>query len=311
MKTAFLFSGQGAQYSGMGAALYSAFPEARDIYDSVSQALGRDIAKLSFEGSAEELACTENSQSAIFALSMAGYAILKQRGITPDAVAGFSLGECSALHASGMLGLSDAVDMIVKRGELMQRSAGQKQGAMCAVLGLSDEAVERVCSQIEGYVVPVNYNCPGQVVIAGDADAVSAAAEAMKTAGAMKTVPLKVAGAFHTAHMSEAAASFKDYLAGLPFVSPAVPLYSNVTGGLLEVSSPKEYMPEYLAKHMTSPVLFSRQAQSMLDDGITAFVELGPGRTLSGFMRKISREATVVNVEDIASLEKALEQLAL
>lgn len=304
--TVFLFSGQGSQKPGMGVSLCEASSEAKAVYDAASAALGYDVLELSRDGSAETLAETRYSQPLIFTLSMAAYAAVTAHGLRPDAVAGFSLGECTALTAAGALSLEDGFQVIAKRAEAMQRAAESTPGTMFAIVGPTAGEVETVCSQTPGYVRAVNYNCPGQTVLAGEEQAACAAAEALRAAGA-RVVRLAVGAAFHSALMEPASAEFYAGIRDIPFSKPGRPVYSNVTGGLL----PDEPLTGYLRRQMTSPVRFTDEMAAMQAAGYDRFVELGPGRTLCGLVRKALKGASFCNVEDEKSLAACLAFLGL
>ncbi len=290
--TAF-FPGQGAQHPGMGQSLYDNSTAARKIFDCASEIVGYSVPDLCFNSNKEELSRTVNSQIAIFTCSMAGVAVLREHDVQFDACAGFSLGEYTALAASGVLSLEDAIRLVQRRGELMQQAADSTDGCMAAVLGLDDATVEQICAQTEGIVLPVNYNCDGQLVIAGERDAVTAATAACKQAGARRAVPLAVSGAFHTPMMAPAAAQLRTFAETLTFHEPEMPLYTNTTGELLHTPQ----YPEYLERHMISPVRWKHLVQNMMADGHTDALEIGVGKTLVGFARRISRDLTCRAVE--------------
>ena len=300
--TAF-FPGQGAQHPDMGHSLYDNSAAARNIFDRASEIVGYSVSDLCFRSDKEELSRTVNSQIAIFTCSMAGLAALRERGVQIDACAGFSLGEYTALAASGVLSLEDAIRLVQRRGELMQQAADSTDGCMAAVLGLDDATVEQICAQIEGIVLPVNYNCDGQLVIAGEREAVTAAAAACKEAGARRAVPLAVSGAFHTPMMASAAAQLRTFAEDLTFHAPEIPLYTNVTGELLDVPQ----YPEYLERHMVSPVRWNHLVQNMMADGHTNALEIGVGKTLTGFARRISRDLTCRVVETMDDVTAVTE----
>lgn len=303
-KTVFLFSGQGSQYPGMGKELLEANPEFSYIYEKGSEILGYDLAKLTFEGSEEELAKTCNSQPAIMAMSLLCFEIAKKNGIPFDAAAGHSLGEYAAMTASGMLSLEDAFRVIKARAAAMDKAGNETEGAMYAVMKMSAEDIEKICEQTEGYVVPVNYNSTAQTVIAGEKAAAQKAAEAFTAAGA-RAVQLKVSAAFHSKLMEGAAKEFYDEIKDIKFNEPSVPFYSNVLGDRLTDFSD---IPSMLAKHMVSPVKFTSELAQMQNDGIDTYIELGPNKVLTGLVKKTLKGVTALNIEDVKSLEKALEK---
>lgn len=300
--TAF-FPGQGAQHPGMGAALADGSAGARRVFECAGDVTGADIKKLCFEGTQEELSRTVNSQIAIFTHSLAAFEAAKEAGAEFDACAGFSLGEYTALAASGALSYEDGFRLVMRRGELMQQAADKTPGVMYAVIGLEDEAVEEICREIDGLVLPVNYNCPGQLVIAGEEQAAAKAAEALKAKGAKRAVPLAVSGAFHTPLMQQAAQELCAFAKNLSFSAPSLSVYTNLTGDILE----KGDMPEHLEKHMVSPVRWKLLVENLLKGGHNAALELGPGKTLCGFARRISKELSckgVETMEDVHSIGK-------
>ncbi|MDO4286872.1 MAG: ACP S-malonyltransferase [Eubacteriales bacterium] len=293
MGMSIFFPGQGSQYPGMGQSAYEGSPAAREVFACASDVTRQSVTKLCFESTKEELSRTVNSQIAIFTCSLAVLAACQEQGLTFDACAGFSLGEYTALAASGMLHMDDAIRLVQKRGELMQQAADQTDGCMAAVLGLPDGTVEEICSQTDGIVLPVNYNCEGQLVIAGTKQAVQTAVDRCKQAGARRAVPLAVSGAFHTPLMAEAAAELRSFAESLPTHTPSMPVYTNTTGQLLSDSD----LPAHLAQHMVSPVRWKTLVQNMLSDGHMAALELGPGKTLTGFARRISKQLSCQAVE--------------
>lgn len=303
-KTAFLFSGQGAQYPGMGVDLCAHFPAAVHVYEQASEALGFDVLALSRDGDADTLSKTSVSQPLIFTLSLAIFAILKENGVTPDAGAGFSLGEVSALAASGAMDTATGFAVIDARAKAMQKAAEETGGTMFAILGVEKSIVETACAAASGYVAPVNYNCPGQIVIAGEESAAVAAAETLQAGGA-KTVRLAVNAAFHSKLMESASAAFHDVIRDFSFSKPGFPLFSNVNGGTLDAVS----IPAYLQKQMVSPVQFSNEIAAMQAAGFDTFLELGPGKTLCGFLRKGIKGAKTFPLDDSAKIDKCLKAL--
>lgn len=298
MKAVALFPGQGAQYPGMGKTIYENSEGARQIFKQASGVCGYSISELCFNGTKEDLSRTVNSQIAIFTCSMAALRALQERGMMVQACAGFSLGEYTALTASGILSLEDGLRLVRRRGELMQKAADQTDGCMAAVLGLQDDVVEKICSETEGLVLPVNYNCDGQLVIAGERAAVEAAAASCKEAGARRAVPLAVSGGFHTALMAPAAAKLRDFAQTLTFHAPTLSMYTNTTGALLNTTD----YPAYLEQHMISPVRWKHLIHTMIADGYHTALEIGVGKTLTGFSRRISKEMSCKTVETMESV---------
>lgn len=298
--TAF-FPGQGAQHTGMGLSLFEESSAAKTIFECAGDISGQDVKKLCFEGEMEALSRTVNSQIAIFTVSMAAFAVLKERGVSFDAYAGFSLGEYTALAASGICSLEDGMSLVCRRGQLMQQAADETNGAMYAILGLDDEAVEAICKSTEGIVLPVNYNCPGQLVIAGEENVAGNAAEACKAAGAKRAMRLPVSGAFHTPLMKNAASELRSFAEKFKFNQPDFNVYTNLTGEILKTND----IPAHLEAHMVSPVRWKLLTENMLSCGHNTAMEIGPGKTLTGFSRKISKELTchaVETMEDILSV---------
>lgn len=292
------FPGQGAQFSGMGQTVYQESTAARRIFECASDVAGQSLSDLCFSGTKEELSRTINSQIAIFTCSLAVLAALQERGVTFDACAGFSLGEYTALAASGILSMEDALRLVTKRGELMQAASDETDGCMAAVLGLADPVVEQICAETDGVVLPVNYNCDGQLVIAGTADAVSRAVDSCKQAGARRAVPLAVSGAFHTPLMAQTAAQLRSFAESLTVHEPSMPVYSNTDAQILSI----ENLPAHLEQHMISPVRWKELLQNMMADGHTAALEIGPGKTLTGFARRVSKQLTCTPVESYESV---------
>jgi len=305
---AFLFPGQGSQKPGMGRALAAAFPEAKELFDSADRALGHQISKICFEGSAEELALTENTQPAILTVSIAALRVLEKRGLQPVATAGHSLGEYSAHVAAGTFSFEDAVRAVRLRGRFMQRAVKVGDCAMAAILGLHGADLERVCQEsAEGEVVsPANMNGPGQIVIAGHAGAVQRAMAAALAAGASRALPLPVSAPFHCSLMSPAADELRPVLEEISFSDPVMPVFTNVDAAPVRGGSEAR---EALVRQVVTPVRWQELVQAMLDSGIDTFLEVGPGRVLAGLMRRIRKDLKILAVGDPDSLEKAVDQL--
>ncbi|WP_283672951.1 ACP S-malonyltransferase [Butyricicoccus sp. Marseille-Q5471] len=298
------FPGQGAQAPGMGKELYEGSAAARLIFEEASDSANMDVARLCFESDKDMLSRTENSQIAIFTHSMAALAALKEAGVTFSACAGFSLGEYTALAAAGVVSLADGVKIVSMRGKLMQQAADSSDGGMAAVLGLDDALVEEACAKVtSGVVLPVNYNCPGQLVIAGERAALNEAIENCKAAGARRALPLAVSGAFHTPLMAKAAAELRAFLSDFTFAQPSMALYSNLDGKVLETAD----MPAHLEQHMISPVRWKALVVNGMSNGLTSACEVGPGKTLTGFAGKISKDLVCKPVFDMAGVLAAAE----
>ena len=281
------FPGQGAQAPGMGKDLYENSKAARLVFEEASDGAGIEVAKLCFESDKETLSRTENSQIAIFTHSMAALAALRENGVAFKAAAGFSLGEYTSLAAAGVVTLADGVKIVSKRGKLMQHAADTIDGGMAAILGLEDAKIEEACAAVKnGIVRPVN--CPGQLVIAGEKAALAEAIENCKAAGARRALPLAVSGAFHTPLMAEAAAELRAFVSDFTFSAPTMDIYSNLDGQVYDCSN----LPEHLEQHMISPVRWTRLVQNGMAAGLTSACEVGPGKTLTGFAGKISKELT-------------------
>ncbi len=310
-KTAVLFPGQGSQSVGMGRALDATFPEARQTFEEANDALGFDLAGLCFEGPEERLRLTEFTQPAIFTVSIAAYRVLANRGFSPQAMAGHSLGEYSALAAAGAIPFAGAVRTVRRRGQLMQDAVPPGEGAMAAVLGISAEKLAVVCrqaSQETGAPVSMaNLNSPEQTVISGAAAAVQRAMVLARECGAGRTILLPVSAPFHCALMQPAQDALAPVLRALPFSRPDVPIVVNVDAA---PTCDEEVLRESLIRQVTGSVRWTESMQALIAEGFTTFVEVGPGRVLSGLLRQIDRGKRAHQVEDPAGVTKLLDALA-
>lgn len=304
-KVAFVFPGQGSQTVGMGKDLYEKFPEAKAVFDAADDALGEKLSRLCFEGPEADLKLTANTQPAILTVSVAAHAVFSKRAQAPAFVAGHSLGEYSALVAAGAFTLADAVRSVRARGQFMQEAVPAGVGAMAAVLGLEPEKVKAICDAVaEGQVLaPANYNSPEQTVIAGDAAAVERAMPKLKEAGAKRVLPLPVSAPFHCALMEPVKARLQPVLAGIAVKAPSVPVVTNVEA---TPNSDASRIVALLIEQVSAPVRWIECVQMLERQGVTRVVELGPGKVLAGLVKRISKAIEVVNVEDSASLDKAL-----
>jgi [acyl-carrier-protein] S-malonyltransferase len=306
-KIAFVFPGQGSQAVGMGKDLHGLYAQARATFAEADDALGFSLSGLCFDGPEEELRKTANTQPAILTVSVACQRVLAEKGLLPAIVAGHSLGEYSALVAAGALAFADAVRLVRKRGQLMQEAVPLGEGSMSAVLGLEREAIIAICRQTEEKVGPVqavNFNCPGQVVIAGATAAVDAAGEALKQAGAKRVVPLPVSAPFHSTLLKPAAEKLALELDKITIADAAIPVVANVDGRILTKGAD---IKASLVRQAASPVLWEDCVAAIAAFGADTFVEVGPGKVLTGFTKKIAKDAVTLNVEDDTSLQKTLD----
>ncbi len=307
-KIAFLFPGQGSQHSGMGRDLAEKFPTARLAFEEADRALGFSISRVCFEGSAEELQLTANTQPAILTVSVAAARVLEEKGLTPDFVAGHSLGEYSALVAAGAIELAEAVRLVRKRGEYMQEAVPAGRGAMAAILGMEANQVEEICCEAaqDEVVEAANLNSPAQVVIAGHKNAVERAVELAKTRGAKRAILLNVSAPFHCSLMMPARNRLAEDLEETEIADPRIPLVRNVDAA---ITTNAEDVREGLTHQVTSPVRWTETIQLLRAQGVGGFVEVGPGKVLSGLVRQIDREAVTARVEDKETLDATLVEL--
>ncbi|HXC36429.1 MAG TPA: ACP S-malonyltransferase [Candidatus Acidoferrales bacterium] len=303
-KTALLFAGQGAQATGMGADLAQTFPTARQWFDRANAALGYDLASLCFNGPESELTKTENAQPGIFLVSWVAFELLKEHapGLKFDAAAGLSLGEFTALTAAGAMSFEDGLRVVRERGKFMQEACETTRGGMAAVIGLDETPTRAVCE--EAGVTLANLNCPGQIVISGEADRIGRAVELAKTKGAKRAIPLQVAGAYHSPLMASAQPKLEAELARIKISAPSIPVISNVTANPHDAN-----ISNRLVEQVCSSVLWENSMRYLVSQGFSRFIELGPGTVLSGFMKRIDKNVQMLNVGDSASLNATVEAL--
>ena len=304
-KVAFCFPGQGSLEVGMGREIAEAVPEAMEVYRLGSEATGMDLAHLCFEGPLEELVETEVQQPTLVATSLAILAAVRKEGLEPDVVVGHSVGEYSALASVRAMGTGEAIGLVRERGLAMAEAARARPGAMAAILGLEDQLVETLCRKIL-MVWPANYNCPGQIVISGENDAVEECCAEAESLGARRAIKLKVSGAFHSPLVARAADRLKPAIDRIRFADPVAPFMSTVTARV----EPAQRIASLLVNQLTEPVRFTQAAGELVKDGVTTFVEIGPGNVLSGLVKRIDRSVRTFSVNDLASLEKVKESLA-
>jgi len=300
----FVFPGQGSQYVGMGKELAERYPEAAAVFQEAAAALGRPLEQLCFYGPAADLTRTENTQPAVLTVSIACYQVLAARGIRPAAVAGHSLGEYSALVAAGSLSFSDAVRLVEKRAQFMAAAVPAGQGGMVAILGLEAAKVDALCREVrEGTAEAANLNAPGQVVVAGDQQGLTAISSLARAAGAKRVIPLQVSGPFHSRLMALAAQQLAEVIAKVELAAPRIPLVANATA---DYSRTAAEVRENLIKQVASPVRWQESIERLLNDGCRTFIEVGPGDVLSGLIKRTSRQAVTARVDNIQTLEKTL-----
>lgn len=309
MRIGFLFPGQGAQSVGMGKDLYDNYEEVRKIYENVKEITGIDIAKITFEGPEETLNQTKYTQLAILTESLGILEILNKYNIKPEITAGLSLGEYTSLINSQILSFEEGVKLVQKRGEYMQNLLPEGDWQMAAIMGMKEEKVEEVCSKVtKGFVVPANYNCIGQIAISGEKEAVLEAEEIAKQMGAKKVRVLKTAGPFHTEKLIESSNALRKELEKIKINKPKNKVIKNLDG---EEYKETDDIKDILAKHIINPVKFSKTLQTMLESGIDTFIEIGPGKTLSGFIKRTPTEKKIkiLNINNVSSLEETLKEV--
>lgn len=302
MKIGFLFPGQGSQSVGMGKDIYEQFEEVKKIYNKVYEITGIDIKKITFDGPEEELNLTKNTQLAILTMELGILEVLKEKGINADISAGLSLGEYSALIYSGAISLEDGIRIVQKRGEYMQNLVPEGEWMMSAIMGLEDNKVDEICEKTtKGFVVPANYNYKGQVVISGEREAAEEAMEIAKTEGAKRTIPLKTAGPFHTKKLVKASEALKEELKDININKFNSKVVKNIDG---KIYGENDDIREILAKHIISSVKFSETLEVMKANGVDTYIEIGPGKTLSGFVKKsnMNEDVKILNTSNLESL---------
>lgn len=308
MKTAFLFPGQGAQAVGMGGDIIHTFPVAAKIFEEANEVVGFDLGRLCIEGLPEQLNSTSISQPAIFTVSAALLEVFRTQastgGVQPDVTAGLSLGEYTALYAAGVMSFQDGLRLVHKRGRAMQAAADANEGAMLSIIGLDDEKIRWVCQEAgQGELLePVNFNCPGQVVVSGDKGACRRAKDLAVSSGAIKVVRLEVAGAFHTKMMASAAEALAEALIDCKIAEPSrTKTIANIDGQYYQTTG---QIKEGLVKQLTHPILWQQCMEKLIADGVETFYEIGPGRVLTGLMRRINRKANIVNISSAQAMKE-------
>ncbi|MGQ5113304.1 ACP S-malonyltransferase [Bacillus halotolerans] len=308
-KIAFLFPGQGSQFIGMGKELYEQVPAAKRLFDEADETLETKLSSLIFEGDAKELTLTYNAQPALLTTSIAVLEKFKESGITPDFTAGHSLGEYSALVAAGAMSFKDSVYTVRKRGEFMNEAVPAGEGAMAAILGMDADVLKQVTDKVteDGHLVQLaNLNCPGQIVISGTAKGVELASEQAKENGAKRAIPLDVSGPFHSELMKPAADKLKEVLDSCELKDADVPVISNVSA---DVMTDKADIKEKLIEQLYSPVRFEETVNKLIAEGVTTFIEIGPGKVLSGLVKKVNRRLKTIAVSDPETIELAIQTL--
>ncbi len=302
-KTAFIFPGQGAQYAGMGKDFYDTYSTSKELYDKAEELLSMNIKELCFEENTK-LSITRYTQPAMAVTCLAIYEGVRELGLTPDYFAGLSLGEYPAVIASGVLSFEEGIKLVKIRGELMETAVPEGLGGMAAVLGLDGETIEKVLTEVDGIAVVANYNCPGQIVISGEKEAVSAASGKLSAAGAKRVIPLNVSGPFHSPMLKGAGDKLLQELYSINVSKPVIPYVANVDG---KPVTEAEGIRESLSRQVYSSVRWEDSVKTLLAAGVDLFVEIGPGKTLSAFIRKIDKNVSVINIEKTQDLEKLKE----
>ena len=303
-KTAFIFPGQGAQKAGMGKDFYDTFETAKEVFDQASEWLSLDMKALCFEVN-DKLDLTEYTQAALVTTCLAMEKVVEEHGLHPDVTAGLSLGEYCALESAGAMTLKDAITTVRTRGILMEQAVPAGQGRMAAVLGMDASAIEKITNGIEGVSI-ANYNCPGQIVITGKKESVTQAADKLKEAGAKRVLPLNVSGPFHSEMLDEAGKELGKVLENVELSPLKIPYVTNVTAQYVEDSAQTK---ELLAQQISSSVRWQQSVENMIAQGVDTFVEIGPGKTLAGFMRKINKDVKVYNIQTVQDMESIISQL--
>ncbi len=310
MKTAFLFSGQGAQAIGMGKELCENFSVADNAFNEASEALGFDIKEMIWNGDSETLMITENTQPAILTMSVAALRVAEELGLKADVLAGLSLGEYTAHVASGSMEFSDAVRLVKKRGKYMQEEVPVGVGAMAAIIALTPDDVRAVCAEasVKGICEPANFNCPGQITVAGEKAAVEYACELAKEKGAKRAMLMPVSAPFHCSMLKGAGEKLAAELENVTVSDMKIPIITNVTADYI---ADKDDIKDILVRQVSSSVLFEESLKRMIADGVDTFIEIGPGKALSGFVKRIDKTKTILNIEDMSSLEKTKSVLGI